>query len=590
MAAVMSLEFTNDSVDGSLVSSGAVRVRRQRVRVPMRLVWSPVYQDVAVSVYVKVKALASRPEGCQARTETIASYLGLSDASVERGMTQLSRPGPDGVVELFSERRTHAGGTGRSALRTVREMSRTEAFVWLPVAAAEDLTPRQLRVYALVAYAQARGIALTEAELAASLRHHSGKKAGEALSVTAASTIVDEVEASRWMTVQRRVGERGRNLYIAHDLPPEARPDGLVDPRGAVPEATSEGSGSSPVGEGSGSPVGEGSLANREVPMTDSPDDGRALLSPAVGEVQVGKAAGPVENPAGDEGDAGGGESGLALRAGGQNQPSPSKAKNRSSWNEDAARPLYDGPRVTMNAHIYAVLEPVHLLLERVSNPFVERQISREVGRQLEAGTSPERLQHRLTARLTKVMLSDIRDPGRWLLGVALPRWGCGYQDCEAGVIWRTGAACEICAEVVQDKAAARQREQRVAQGLCPEHGTRPGPTGRCTACELDDTIARPAPAVVVQQRVPEGPPRGSCGDCGARIMLTGRALEDGLCKPCREEASALAADQAPAASGGTETPVCSGRGGHVPCGREPLPCRSVCARRRVKELAGAVA
>lgn len=60
----------------------------------------------------------------------------------------------------------------------VRKMTRAEAFVWLPVAAAEDLTPRQLRAFALIAFAQARGIGLTEAELAAGLRHHSGKQAG----------------------------------------------------------------------------------------------------------------------------------------------------------------------------------------------------------------------------------------------------------------------------------------------------------------------------------------------------------------------------------------------------------------------------
>ncbi|MFJ4569043.1 hypothetical protein ACIP4U_36405 [Streptomyces caelestis] len=236
-----------------------------------------------------------------------------------------------------------------------------------------------------------------------------------------------------------------------------------------------------------------------------------------------------------------------------------------------------------MNAQIYAVLEPVHVLLEQV-NDFVARKVAREVGRQLREGTSPERLQHRLTTRLAKVMLSDIRDPGRWLLGVALPRWGCGYQDCEAGVIWRTGAACEICAEVVQDKAAARQRERRIAQGLCPEHGTRPGPSGHCAAC---NAIARPAPAVV-QQQVPDGPPRGSCGDCGARIMLTGRALEDGLCKLCREEASAAATGDTPAAADGRA--VCSGRDGGVPCSREALPTRSVCARHLVQELAGEVA
>lgn len=567
-------------------------VRRQRVRVPMRLLWSPYYQDVALSVYVKVKALASRPEGCQARTETIASYLGLSAASVERGMTQLRRPGPDGVVELRSERRTLPGGQGQSAVRTVRPMARDEAFVWLPVAAAEDLTPRQLRVYALVAYAQARGIALTEAELASCLRHHSGKKAGEALSVTAASAVVDEVEAARWMTVQRRAGARGRNLYIAHDLAPEARTDVPADRSGGAPEAAeaavdgSEGWGSSQVGEGSGSPVGKGSLANREVPMTDSPDDGRALLSPAVGEVQVGKAAGPVENPAGGEAAAAPGDSGLALRAGGQNQPSPSKPKNRSS-RDGAAAGSYGGPCLAMNAQIYAVLEPVHMLLEQV-NDFVARKVAREVERQLSEGTSPERLQHRLTARLAKVMLSDIRDPGRWLLGVALPRWGCGLQDCEAGVIWRTGAACEICAEVVQDKAAARQRARRIAQGLCPEHGTRRGPSGHCAACELDNAIARPSPAVV-RQRVPDGPPRGSCGDCGARILLTGPALEDSLCKLCREEASAAATGDTPAASAGRRV-VCSGRDGGVPCSREALPTRSVCARHLVQELAGEVA
>ncbi|WP_260334056.1 hypothetical protein [Streptomyces beigongshangae] len=249
----------------------------------------------------------------------------------------------------------------------------------------------------------------------------------------------------------------------------------------------------------------------------------------------------------------------------------------------------YDGPRLAMNAQIYAVLEPVHCLLEQV-NDFVARKVAREVGRQLREGTDPERLQHRLTARRAKVMLCDIRDPGRWLLGVALPRWGCGYQDCEAGVIWRTGAACEICAQVVQDKAAARQREQRIARGLCPEHGNRPNPSGRCAACELDDATAKPAPAMVVQQRVPDGPPRGDCGDCGARIMLTGRALEDGLCKLCREEAAALAADQAPPAPGVNAERVCSGRDGHAPCGRTPLPSRPVCARHRAQELAGAVA
>ncbi|CCK32951.1 hypothetical protein BN159_p76 (plasmid) [Streptomyces davaonensis JCM 4913] len=560
----------------------------------MRLVSSAAYSDVALSVYVKVKALGLRPEGCQAKSSTIASYLGMSPASVERGMTQLRRPGPDGVVELVSDRRTLPGGTGTSALRTVRTMTRREAFVWLPVAAAEDLTPRQLRAYALIAFAQARGIALTEAELAAGLRHHSGRKAGQPISVTAASAVVDEVEATRWMTVQRRAGAQGRHQYIAHDIAPEARPDGgcvaiAVDAEAAGTSGSQEWA-SSQVGEGSGSPVGEGSLANKESPRTDSPNDERAFLSPAVGEVPVVEGARAVENPAyaaaRTEADAG-----LALRAGGNNQPSPSKpeTEKRSSRGGGSPRASYDGPQLAMRPHIYAVLEPVHLLLERVHSDFVVRQIAREVGRQLREGTDADRLHHRLTARFAKVMLSKIRDPGRWLLGVALPRWGCGYQDCEAGVLWSTGKDCEVCAEIVQDKAAARRRAQRIEQGLCLEHGTRPGSAGRCADCVLDDAMRNPAP--VPAPREPEGPPRGSCGDCGARIIVVGRALEDGLCKLCREEAAALGAAvvATPAAApAGQET--CSDRDGTAPCGRKALPSRSVCGVHRVQELAGEVA
>ncbi|WP_331736600.1 hypothetical protein OG426_54900 (plasmid) [Streptomyces canus] len=200
-----------------------------------------------------------------------------------------------------------------------------------------------------------------------------------------------------------------------------------------------------------------------------------------------------------------------------------------------------------MSPQICAVLEPVHLLLERVNSDFAVRQIAPEVGRQLREGTDAERLHRRLTSRFAKVMLSEIRDPGRWLLGVALPRWGCGYQDCEAGVLWSSGKVCEACAEIVQDKAAARRRAQRIEQGLCPEHGTRPGPGGRCADCVLDDAARNPASAPVPAQREPDGPPRGSCG---ARIIVVGRALEDGLCKLCREEAATFGLADRPGLAG----------------------------------------
>ncbi|WP_327328709.1 hypothetical protein OG735_41320 (plasmid) [Streptomyces sp. NBC_01210] len=513
----------------------------------MRLVSSAAYADVALSVYVKVKALGARPEGCQAKASTIASYLGLSTSSVERGLTLLSRPAPDGVIELASVRRTLRGGRGTSAVRRTRPVKRAEAFVWLPVAAAEDLTPRQLRAYAVMAYAEQMGIALTESELAGYLLHYSGKKAGRPITVTAAGKVVDELEAAFWVTVQRRAGRQGRHRFIAHDIAPTAAGAVCEPVADAAPETAQEcpqdpvddaadGSGSSQVDEGSGSQVGEGSLANRESPRTDSPDDERALFSSAVGEVLVVEA---VEHPA-DAKARPNAPGGLALRADEKTHPSPSKPndeKRRSGGG--SARSSYTGPQLTFDAQIHAVLEPVRWLMARVGNPFVERKIAREVGRQLAGGMDAERLHYRLTARFAKVMASEIRDPGWWLLGVALPRWGCGHLDCESGVRWSNGERCAVCAEVVADKFAARRRAQHIDRGLCPDHGSKPGPTGTCPDYELQRAINGGAASLPAPREL-EGPPRGSCGECGCRIFLTGPALEDGLCKPCRTELTEL--------------------------------------------------
>ncbi|MFE5095999.1 hypothetical protein ACFRCI_38065 [Streptomyces sp. NPDC056638] len=577
--------------------TGGAPVRRQRVKVPMRLVSSAAYADVALSVYMKVKALGAREEGCEAKAATIASYLNISKASVERGLKLLSHPAPDGVIELKSERRTLPGGRGASAVRRTRPVKRTEAFVWLPVAAAEDLTPRQLRAFAVITFAEQMGIALTEGELAGHLLHHSGKKAGQPITAAAAGVVVDELEAAKWTTVQRRAGAQGRHLFLACDIAPTAAVEpgepvtdatpGTVQERPQGPVGTAAGLSASPlVGEGSGLSVGKGSLAYKESPSTDSPDDECAFFSSAVGEVPVVKA---VENPAEAKArtDA---EGGLALRADENSQPSASKPNDeKRSGGGRAPLPSYTGPQLSMSPEIYAVLKPVHWLLARVNNPFVERQIAREVGRQLAAGMDAERLHHRLTARFAKVMNSEIRDPGRWLLGVALPRWGCGHLDCESGVRWSNGERCAVCEEVVAAKFAARRRAQRLEQGLCPEHGSKPGPSGVCRVCEFQQAIDGGAAALPVPHEL-EVLSRGSCGDCGARILLTGRALDDGLCKLCREEASALAVDDVPVPAAAGGRPVCSGRDGDVPCGREALPTRSVCARHLVQELAGEVA
>ncbi|RPK55899.1 hypothetical protein [Streptomyces sp. ADI95-17] len=512
----------------------------------MRLVSSPFYADVALSVYVKVKALGAREEGCQAKAATIASYLGLSKASVERGLTLLSRPAPDGVIELKSERRTLPGGMGTSAVRRTRSVKRTEAFVWLPVAVAEDLTPRQLRAFAVITFAQQMGIALTEGELAGYLLHHSGKKAGQPITAAAAGVVVDELEAARWTVVQRRAGAQGRHLFVACDIGPIAGVE-LGAVAAAVPKAVQECpqepvdnavdlSESPLVGEGSGLVVGEGSLAYKESPRTDSPDDAGALFSSAVGEVPVVEA---VENPT-DANARTGAPGGLALRADEKSRPSLSKPNDEKRSNAGGSvRSSYTGPRLSMSPRIYAVLEPVHWLLARVNNPFMERKIAREVGRQLAAGMDAERLHHRLTARFAMVMSSEIRDPGRWLLGMALPRWGCGHLDCESGVRWSNGERCAVCEEVVTDKFAARQSAQRIERDLGPEHGGRSGPSAAYRDCEPQRAIGGGGAALPAPREL-EGPPRGSCGECGCRIFLTGPALKDGLCKPCRTELAEL--------------------------------------------------
>ncbi|MFB7865624.1 hypothetical protein [Streptomyces sp. NPDC056069] len=571
-------------------------VRRQRVKVPMRLVTSPFYADIALAVYVKVKALGMREEGCQARSSTIASYLNLSKASVERGLAQLSQPAPDQVVELLSQRRTLRGGQGTSALRRIRPMSRTETFVWVPVAAAEDLTPRQLRAYAIIAYAQAVGIQLTEGELAGSLFHHSGKKAGQQLTVTAAGQVVDELEAARWLTIRRRAGARGRHLFTAHDIAPTPAPQeeedsGLAGPAldgdadqaqqghtGVLPAEA----GSPPVGEGSGPLADEGSLANEESLRTDRPEDAGALGSSAVGEIEVVEGAAPVENPP-VPGPRSRPSAVLALRADAHNQPAIPKPRTGGSTE---SRRTYNGPQLTLSPAIYAVLEPVHWLLERVDSAFVVRKIAREVGRQLREGMAAERISHRLAIRAARTMASEIRDPGRWLLGVALPRWGCGHQDCESGVMWSSGRRCDVCAEVVADRAAARQRDQRLAEGLCPEHGTRPGPAGSCTDCVLDDAIRRPVPAARPE---PAGPPRGTCTGCGARIFLIGQAVVDSSCQLCRSEVSGLPRVAARSSCPAVEPATCVGGADGAACDRPALPARSVCVRHRIVEIATAV-
>lgn len=567
-------------------AAGCSSERRQRVRVPWRLIASASYADVALSVYMKVKALSARPEGCTAGAERLASYLGMSKSSVERGLAQLRRPAADGVVELPENvRRSLPGGSGTTARRRVRTMSAAERFVWLPVAACEDLTPRQLRAYAVLMYSQKQRIPLTLGEIAGFLLHYSGRRAGLPVTAEAAGAVIDELEAAGWTTVHRRAGAQGRHHYIAHEIPPAADEHGQEPagaPRDAVdnpqPEA-GPGAGSTGVGDGSGADAGDGSLATKEDLGTVRPDDERALFFPAVGEAQVGEA---VENPVSgpesvvDEG-------GLALRAGNKNIPS-------SDSTTSPARPKgapYDGPELTFSPRIHAALEPLAWLMQQIGSVWVLRRIGREVGRQLNEGTDANRLRHRLTARLAGVMVSDIRDPGRWILGAALPRRGCENRDCESGVRWSTQEPCEVCQEAFAAKRAERQRQQRLAQGLCPEHGAPMVGDEGCDECQPAARPVRPVRATspAPRSQEPREVPQRICRACANGFLEAGAASGDGLCAACRPTAPTQPEERVQEA----EELRCAGWGGES-CDRLALPTRFVCLRHHAAALAASAA
>ncbi|MEV6791310.1 hypothetical protein AB0M87_04760 [Streptomyces sp. NPDC051320] len=414
--------------------------RSQRVRVPWRVVTSSVYSDATVAVYAKVAALAGRREGCTAGVGYLTGLLGVSRPTVERAFTQLGRPAPDDdVVELTTIRRTAPGGTGITAVRRVRVASKDESFVWVPSRASEALSPRQLRAYTAVAYAVATGHPLTLSEIGTVLRHRSGKKCGQPLSDKAVDRILTGLEKLGWITVDRRAGYRGRHLFTVHDQPSQMT---------LTPD----------VEEGSGADLGDGSLATKEDHRTDSPEDEQAG-----GFIRRRRTTGSraVENP--------------------DRVPLPAAFK----------RP-YAGPQLSLAPRIWKVLEPVHVLLAGLS-PYVVRELAREIGRQLDQGCEPERLRQRLEFRFATT--DTIRDRGRWLLGAAVVRHGCGLSDCESGRIWRTGERCQVCADLRADRRPPPRP---------------PGPAGP------------PFP----------GPGRWhECADCGAPSR---KQLPDGLCRACR--------------------------------------------------------
>lgn len=409
------------------------------VRVPLRLVAGAQYADAALSVYVKIAALSVRAEGCTAKVATLAAYLGMSKSAVERGLAQLRAPDEaDGIVEVPTTRRTLPGGRGQSAHRTIRPLAEGELWVRIPVRAAEALPPRLLRLYALLAYATARRIPATCAELGEMLHHHTGKQAGQHLGERQVRRLVDELEASGWLTVHRRDGAHGRHAYETNRHPLRAVPAAAAAPVPPRPPVGGRATGAADIHDGSGPDLDDGSLVSEEDLLTDRPGSAQDVLG-----IRRRRGIGSRRKTVDD----------ARPRPVGGGGPRVLRTDRTPGARAAAGRAPYTGPTLQLSPRVWRVLGPVRHHLPQI-RPFLLRKIGREVGAQLRAGTSEQRLHERLERRYART--TPVRDIGRWILGAGLPRHGCGTAACESGTVWDTGEDCELCAVNRQVAAACR--------------------------------------------------------------------------------------------------------------------------------------
>ncbi|MFJ5059048.1 hypothetical protein ACIP96_06465 [Streptomyces nigra] len=371
------------------------------MKIPKRLWGSGSYTAGAVAYYAQITALAQRVDGCRAAVATLAGYLGNSKRTAERYLAELATPGPDGVPELTTVRRTGSDGDGETAVRRTRGLTRGEHFAYVPVLALKSLRHPLFVLYCALTYATATQTPVTAAELGALL------SANE----RSARRMTDELEGLGWITVHRRAGEHGRHTYEVHDHPVQ-----LVTEEPARPD-TDGGSGAG--GDG-------GSLAIKEdAELTDERStqergafrrrrDDRKWVAPPVDTV-----SNNAQVPA-------------SLR--GPVRP--------------AERPAYAGPELTLSPRVWAVLDPVADLLPGCT-AFTVRRIAREIGRQIDSGIWPEDIRDQIARLRAWTPTEDIRDPGRWLLGAVLPvRSKCHRPDCHWGFLAYTGQPCKTCAEI----------------------------------------------------------------------------------------------------------------------------------------------
>lgn len=390
--------------------------RGQWVAFPHAVVFdNEAYEPIDTNVYGKVDALSQRGM-CVASVAKICGFLGISKGAGERSLRRLNRPRADGVTEAFTKRRTHqVSGNGQTAERWTRKLKRGEPFVWGPVLAADTLSGPCHRLSLALRHAQRVGHQPTLAELALLL----------GVTERTVCRYLDQLAAAGWITVDRRAGYRGRHQITVHDHP--VRP---VDEPAATPD----------TGDGSGGDLGDGSLASKEdQELNDSVKAHERL--PSRRRRDTGSRA--VDNPA-----------------------------------RDTASPPYTGPGLQLSPRVWAVLAPVRYLLPAIS-PYLLRRAARDIGQQLDTYADPERLYARVQARHNTVAGGEIRDPGAWLLGAALPRHGCAHDDCEGGTRWSNGRRCEMCDEQRADRRTGHPPHPRPAwpDGYAPPPPALP-PTG----------------------------------------------------------------------------------------------------------------
>lgn len=433
------------------------------VKVPLRLVVGAQYPDAALSVYVKIAALALRPERCRARVSTLATYLGMSKSAVERGLRPLTQPDiVDSLIEVPTERRTARGGTGESAHRTTRPLAEGELWVRIPVRAAEALTPRLLRVYALLAYSTARRIPVTAAELGEMLYHHTGERAGQHLGERQARRLVDDLEETGWLTVRRREGGQGRHAYETRRHPLHAVPAASAE---AAPEAALEdqaeqlalfGDGSPVVYDGSGPGDHDGSLASKE----DHPTDRRDETNPV----------GVSRRRRGDRKWVAAAADSAAVTVPDTFRPGETRAPRGNHPTTATPSTPYAGPELRWTHRIHTALAPVRHLLDDQVSRFLLRKAARDIGRQLDDAAhnlmTPERMAARIAARYRDAR--TITDVGAWLLHVAIVPKGCGQPLCEDGRTWPTGEPCATCTDnrhiTSEQWRRARAWDERLAE------------------------------------------------------------------------------------------------------------------------------